>query len=124
MASCSNDQVQNIYLYQHRLYIVIYTRFINITNTCIYVQTVRVWSLSSKECKEELRGHEHVVECIKWSPESSHRYINEASGTEVPKGQKSGPFLASGSRDRVIKIWDAIAGVCLFSLVIFILSDF
>ena len=28
-----------------------------------------------------------------------------------------GPFLASGSRDKTIKMWDVTSGVCLFTLV-------
>ena len=29
----------------------------------------------------------------------------------------SGPFLASGSRDKSIKVWDVSSGLCLFTLV-------
>ena len=46
-------------------------------------QTVRVWVTATKECKAELREHEHVVECIAWAPESAQPSINEAGGTEV-----------------------------------------
>lgn len=35
----------------------------------------------------------------------------------MKKGAQLGPFLASGSRDKTIKIWDVHAGVCLFTLV-------
>ena len=49
----------------------------------LLTQTVRVWVVSSGECKAELREHEHVVECITWAPETAHPAINEAAGTDV-----------------------------------------
>uniref|UniRef100_T1I273 WD_REPEATS_REGION domain-containing protein n=1 Tax=Rhodnius prolixus TaxID=13249 RepID=T1I273_RHOPR len=79
-------------------------------------QTVRVWVISSKECKAELRGHDHVVECIGWAPESSYSAVNEAAGADNKKGAYEGPFLASGSRDKTIKVWDVSRGICLFTL--------
>lgn len=51
--------------------------------SCSNDQTVRVWVVASKECKAELREHEHVVECISWAPESAHPTILEATGFEV-----------------------------------------
>ncbi|KAG5836712.1 hypothetical protein ANANG_G00231480 [Anguilla anguilla] len=80
-------------------------------------QTVRVWAVASKECKAELREHEHVVECICWAPESAHPTILEATGSEVKKSGKPGPFLLSGSRDKTIKMWDVSTGMCLMTLV-------
>lgn len=99
---------------------------------------MRVWSLATKECKAELREHDHVVECIAWAPASAHEPVNEAlavaplphSNTDngdtkataapaTPASNKlTGPFLASGSRDKTIKFWDAITGMCLFTLVL------
>lgn len=52
----------------------------------------------------ELRDHDHVVECIAWAPESAHCAINEAAGADNKKGAYQGPFLASGSRDKCIKV--------------------
>jgi len=85
--------------------------------SCSNDQTIRVWISSNKECKAELREHDHVVECIAWAPQNSHASINEASGNAVTKGQRSGPFLISGSRDKTIKMWDISIGVCIFTLV-------
>lgn len=70
--------------------------------------------VANRECKMELREHEHVVECIAWVPDGCHAAIHEACGEPKPR---QGPFLASGSRDKTIKIWDIGAGVCLFTLV-------
>ena len=47
------------------------------------LQTVRVWVVGTKECKLELREHDHVVECIAWAPESASSAINEAAGVDV-----------------------------------------
>jgi len=42
--------------------------------------------LPSGECKGELRGHDNVIECIAWAPESAGIHISESvsnGGTEV-----------------------------------------
>ena len=41
-----------------------------------FIQMVRVWVASTKECKAELHGHSHVVECVSWAPESALPYVN------------------------------------------------
>ncbi len=76
-------------------------------------QTVRVWAVSTKECKAELREHDHVVECLAWAPESAVPAIREAAAAQAGEGSSTnhtggesgvvGPFLASGSRDKSIK---------------------
>lgn len=82
--------------------------------SCSNDQTIRVWASDTKECKMELREHDHVVECIAWAPESAYQAIKEACSENTGLG--SGPFLASGSRDKSIKVWDVSSGTCLFSL--------
>ena len=47
------------------------------------LQTIRVWIVATKECKCDLRDHEHVVEDVAWAPESANPYIMEAAGIEV-----------------------------------------
>jgi len=59
MASCSNDQA--IFVWQ--------------------ISTSALSSNNNLECKHfELRGHEHVVECVAWAPDSSSQSIMEAAG--------------------------------------------
>ncbi len=38
---------------------------------------------STKECKAELRGHEHVVEAVAWAPDIALPHIADACGMEV-----------------------------------------
>lgn len=96
--------------------------------SCSNDQTVRVWPLAlgpntTKDCKLELRDHDHVVECIAWAPESAAAAIQEAAKSSADgdtgsnKSGLVGPFLASGSRDKTIRVWDVTSGVCLFTLV-------
>ncbi len=46
-------------------------------------QTIRIWSLPSGECKSELRGHDNVIECIAWAPDSAGSYISESVSNGV-----------------------------------------
>lgn len=93
--------------------------------TCSNDHAIRVWCLNSKECKVcvqknlifpivtneinfyfkvELRDHDHTVECIAWAPDTASASINEAAGVDNKKGAHQGPFLASGSRDKSIRV--------------------
>ena len=46
-------------------------------------QTIRVWVVATKECKCDLRDHEHVVEDIAWAPDAANPHVGEAAGIEV-----------------------------------------
>lgn len=117
MASCSNDQ--SIFVW--------------------HISTSELSSNNNLECKHfELRGHEHVVECLAWAPDSSTPAIMEAAGIQAPtraiingtgdssskkqaliqnsQQRTSGPYLASGSRDKTIKFWDITTLQILFTL--------
>lgn len=119
----------------------------NLMASCSNDQTVFVWHINSSsslantqnECKFiELRGHEHVVECVSWAPDTSSSSILEGAGmlnglsndtstttnnnnetlinnNELAK-RTSGPYLCSGSRDKTIKLWDTLTNQCLFTL--------
>lgn len=67
---------------------------------------IRVTFLFIYNLKVELRDHDHTVECIAWAPESASSSINEAAGVDNKKGAHQGPFLASGSRDKSIRVSD------------------
>ena len=48
----------------------------------------------------ELREHDHVVECVSWCEGATDKTIREASSDT----NTVGPFLASGGRDKTIKV--------------------
>merc|ERR1711892_303903 len=85
--------------------------------SCSNDHSVKVWDLNKKDCKTDLREHDNVVECIEWAPEegAAPENVHKAAGLD-PK-TKSGPFLVSGSRDKLIKFWDVTSGLCLFTLI-------
>ena len=57
--------------------------------SCSNDQTVRVWVVSTGECKTELCEHEHVVECVTWVPDTAATFVNEAAGNEVSRAAES-----------------------------------
>ena len=80
---------------------------------------MKIWATETKECKADLREHDHVVECIAWAPETATAAIREAAATNTGEttainnssgklgssaAALNGPFLASGSRDKTIKV--------------------
>lgn len=105
-----------------------------------------MWDVATNECKSELRGHDNVVECSVFAPIVSYPYIKELIGIDVrthcyrqvlkycfelnlsffcfcsqPKVAAKdqplpGQYVATGSRDKTIKLWDA-TGQCIHTLV-------
>eukprot|EP01133_Synstelium_polycarpum_P000194 gene194-233_t len=91
--------------------------------SCSNDQTARIWNLVKGECLMTFREHSHVVECLAYSPAN----IVEIPGSllSTPEGKakakvgaggtsfgQSG-YLATGSRDKTIKIWELATGRCL-----------
>ncbi|GMR42269.1 hypothetical protein PMAYCL1PPCAC_12464 [Pristionchus mayeri] len=72
-------------------------------------QAVIVWSMATKGARHVLRGHDHVVECVEWAPSGALPLVG-ANGDGAA-------ILVSGSRDKTIRFWDAVAGVHLFTLI-------
>lgn len=80
--------------------------------------TVRLWDIAAKpENKLTLIGHDNFNECCAIAPPTSYRYL--APLADLPRVRSPGAtaeFMAAGSRDKTIKIWDA-RGICLMTLV-------
>ena len=72
-------------------------------------QTVRVWDIASGEVRHELRGHDHVVECVVFAPVAAYENIRTLGAIQGAKDDPSatqpGLFLASGSRDKTVRLW-------------------
>jgi platelet-activating factor acetylhydrolase IB subunit alpha len=79
------------------------------------------------ECLQILRDHSHVVECVAFAPANlipipsmqgqgnSTAQDSESKETTKPVGLKG--FIASGSRDKQIKIWELATGKCVATYV-------
>jgi len=79
-------------------------------------KTVRVWDLAKSEVIHIMKEHTHYIECLAFSPASLSVY--EAPDGKTYKGKAvPGNFLASGSRDKTIKIWETLTGVCITTMV-------
>lgn len=71
-------------------------------------QTARLWDASSGEAKATFLGHEHVIECCIFAPAASYPHLATLAGLKKPPpSSSSGEYLATGSRDKSIKIWDS-----------------
>ncbi|KAG9248840.1 nuclear migration protein-like protein nudF [Calycina marina] len=70
-------------------------------------QTARIWDASSGEPKTTMVGHEHAVECCVFAPPASYQYLATLAGLKKPPPlTSSAEYVATGSRDKTIKLWD------------------
>ncbi|KAL8742290.1 MAG: hypothetical protein Q9190_005205 [Brigantiaea leucoxantha] len=85
--------------------------------SCGNDQTARIWDSTSGDIKMTLVGHEHVVECCTFAPAASYAHLAALAGLKKPPpASSSGEFLATGCRDKSIRIWDS-RGTLIKSLV-------
>jgi platelet-activating factor acetylhydrolase IB subunit alpha len=62
-------------------------------------------------------GHEHYLECVAFAPSTAYVHLASIAGyKKPPAASSSGEFLATGGRDKLIKIWDN-RGTCHKTLV-------
>lgn len=81
--------------------------------------TARLWdiSASNQESKLTMVGHQHYNECCAIAPPASYRYLAALAGLKkAPPPSSTAEFMATGSRDKTIKLWDS-RGTCLKTLV-------
>lgn len=65
----------------------------------------------------EFRGHEHTIEVVAFAPIVAYTAIRELGGLpDKDRTKRSGTYLATGSRDKTIKIWDTQSGQMIRSL--------
>ncbi|EFY89459.1 WD domain-containing protein [Metarhizium acridum CQMa 102] len=82
-------------------------------------RTARLWdiSLASPESTLTLVGHALGINCCALAPVAAHPYLASMAPSKAPAVPKGvAEYIATGSRDNTIKIWDA-HGTCIRTLI-------
>ncbi|KAF8576683.1 dynein regulator [Ramaria rubella] len=90
--------------------------------TCSNDHTARLSDIESGALKAEMRGHENVVEVAVFIPPVSLPAVRDLvarpSTALTAKIDALGvSFVVTGSRDKTVKLWDALTGQCLWTFV-------
>ncbi|KAG8908519.1 protein with putative role during mitosis [Tulasnella sp. 403] len=79
--------------------------------------TARVWDAQTGEVKMDFLGHDNVVEMAVFAPVAAYPYIRELAGLSTTDRNKTpGLYIATGARDKIIKLWDVTTGQVLRNL--------
>lgn len=81
--------------------------------------TIRLWDISgpTPENKLTMIGHENVTKCCVFAPPASYQYLASMAGLKkAPPSSSTAEFMATGSRDKTIKLWNA-QGTCIKTLI-------
>lgn len=69
---------------------------------------VTVWDSSTAEPKAALLGHDNDIECCVFAPPTSYKNLAALAGLKTPPpADSSCEFIATGARDKTVKLWDA-----------------
>ncbi|THV06209.1 dynein regulator [Dendrothele bispora CBS 962.96] len=91
--------------------------------TCSADHTAKVVDAQSGEVKTEFRGHDNVVENAQFCPPHAIPALKELIALKAPEmaavtnGSLAVAYAITASRDKTVKIWDAVRGQCLYTLI-------
>jgi platelet-activating factor acetylhydrolase IB subunit alpha len=81
--------------------------------------TAKLWDIRSSDApsKVTMLGHEHMGECCAIAPPTTYKHLAALAGLKnSPPTSSFTEYMATGSRDRSIKIWDAYRS-CVSTLI-------
>ncbi|KAK4149020.1 LIS-1 2 [Chaetomidium leptoderma] len=81
-------------------------------------QTARLWDISAADPENKLVmvGHENGIQCCAFAPPASYHHLAALAGLKKPPPLAStAEFMATGARDKTIRLWDA-RGTCIKTL--------
>ncbi|WAQ90237.1 hypothetical protein PtA15_12A224 [Puccinia triticina] len=77
-------------------------------------QTIKIWEVATSFCVKTLRGHSEWVRGVwPWT----HGKLLAPTAQDARNRAPDPAFVATGSRDKTIRIWDCNSGQCLKTLV-------
>ena len=75
-----------------------------------------VMNLHNDDVQNELFGHDHVIESVAWAPLSAISSIHQLCQLSFNSDNNDvNRFIATASRDKLIKLWDLSNNVCIFT---------
>ena len=78
--------------------------------SCAEDDVVYLWSSKSADSVKAFKGHTSAIDVIKWN---NHPTPGTATN---PLAAVPVPYLATGSRDNTVKLWDVEYGKCVMTL--------
>jgi len=104
----------------------------SLVSSCSSDQTVRVWDFKTGKCLTVFREHTNVIECVVFAPSTANKILDDVMNDKKTmnnssldektlkekeeKMKKPGLYVASGSRDKSIKIFESLTGRCVMTL--------
>ncbi|KAF8164844.1 dynein regulator [Crassisporium funariophilum] len=90
--------------------------------TCSDDHTARITDMETSALKTEMRGHDNRIESAVFVPQASIPAVRELvalpANVQSAKVDSLGiSFVMTASRDKTIKLWDALRGQCLWTFV-------
>ncbi|KAI8835163.1 putative platelet-activating factor acetylhydrolase isoform 1B alpha subunit [Chytriomyces cf. hyalinus JEL632] len=108
--------MQTIYAHDDWVRMVVASEDGRVLASCSNDQSIVISDVATGDVLNKLQGHSHVVECVAFAPVSTSKTILKALNAADSSEPAVAQFLASGSRDNSVKIWNTETGNCVMTL--------